>query len=415
VSRFVPWALVALCFTLGVASRSIADSFGIFVPSLQEAFGASRASVTAIYSFCLLVAGTGAPLAGWLADRFGLRTLTMTGIAAAALGTLSASVADQVWQLYLGLGLMMGFGSAALGGVLHSSLLGRWFPSHRLGTALALAWSSSGVGGILILPLAQYLIASAGYRHAYLVLGLSTASFLVLLAVLPWRRIEAGAPGIVPSRVAHPGGGSGPTVKEAMREWPFWGLGLAFMGTSLGIFSMAPQFMAYLTERGVDGAYAARALAVAGVLTPIGMVGFNLLADRGGRRIAAMLAYGCSLGGLGALALVRGPSDDLWLWLFVALFGCSVGSRGPMISTLVTLRYRGANLGRIYGLISVGMGLGGSLGAWIGGVLHDLTGDYTAVMIFSALSLLMAAGSLTNEAAAREKRAGRALASAQNN
>jgi MFS family permease len=200
-----------------------------------------------------------------------------------------------------------------------------------------------------------------------------------------------------------------------MREWPFWGLGLAFMGTSLGIFSMAPQFMAYLTERGVDGAYAARALAVAGVLTPIGMVGFNWLADRGGRRIAAMLAYGCSLGGLGALALVRGPSDDLWLWLFVALFGCSVGSRGPMISTLVTLRYRGANLGRIYGLISVGMGLGGSLGAWIGGVLHDLTGDYTAVMIFSALSLLMAAGSLTNEAAAREKRARRALASAQNN
>ena len=74
------------------------------------------------------------------------------------------------------------------------------------------------------------------------------------------------------------------------------------------------------------------------------------------------------------------------------------------VSTLVTLRYRGANLGRIYGLISVGMGLGGSLGAWIGGVLHDLTGGYTAVMIFSALSLLMAAGSLTNEAAAREKR-----------
>src|SRR5260221_538451 len=136
VSRFVPWALVALCFTLGVASPSITDSFCIFVPSL-------------------------------------------------------------------------------------------------------------------------HLIASTGYRHAYLVLGLFTASFLVLLAMLPWRRIEAGAPGIVPPRIAHPGGGPGPTVREAMGEWPFWALGLAFMGTSLGIFSMAPQFMAYLTERGVDGAYAA--------------------------------------------------------------------------------------------------------------------------------------------------------------
>src|SRR5260221_7825501 len=257
VSRFVPWALVALCFTFGGASRSITDSFGIFVPSLQEDFGTSRAAITAIYSFSLLVGGTGAPLAGWIADRFGLRALTMTGIAAAALGTLSASVADQVWQLYIGLGLVMGFGSAALGGVVPSSLLGRWFPPHRLGTALALAWSASGVGGIFILPLAQYLIASTGYRHAYLVLGLFTASLLVLLAMLPWRRIEAGAPGIVPPRIAHPGGGPGPTVREAMGEWPFWALGLAFMGTSLGIFSMAPQFMAYLTERGVDGAYAA--------------------------------------------------------------------------------------------------------------------------------------------------------------
>ena len=64
------------------------------------------------------------------------------------------------------------------------------------------------------------------------------------------------------------------------------------------------------------------------------------------------------------------------------LFGGSMGSRGPMISTLATLRYRGAHFGRIYGLISIGMGLGGFLGAWIGGLLHDLTDGYAAVMIF---------------------------------
>ena len=130
--------------------------------------------------------------------------------------------------------------------------------------------------------------------------------------------------------------------------------------------------MVYLLERGLDGAYAARALAVAGFLTPLGMVGFSWLADRGGRRLAAILAYGCSILGVGALALVRGPGDDVWLWLYVLLFGGSMGSRGPMISTLATLRYRGAHFGRIYGLISIGMGLGGFFGAWIGGLLHDL-------------------------------------------
>jgi MFS family permease len=133
------------------------------------------------------------------------------------------------------------------------------------------------------------------------------------------------------------------------------------------------------------------------------MVGFSWLADRGGRKIAAILAYGCSIAGVGALALVRGPGDDHWLWAYVLLFGGSQGSRGPMISTLATLRYRGTHFGRIYGLIGVGMGLGGFFGAWIGGLLHDLTGGYAVVMIFSVCALVLAATSLGSEAGARER------------
>ncbi len=71
-----------------------------------------------------------------------------------------------------------------------------------------------------------------------------------------------------------------------------------------------------------------------------------------------------------------------------------MGSRGPMISTLATLRYRGAHFGRIYGFIGIGMGIGGFLGAWIGGLLHDWTGGYAAVMIFSVASLALAAAAL---------------------
>ena len=195
----------------------------------------------------------------------------------------------------------------------------------------------------------------------------------------------------------------GPTVAEALRDWPFWALTASFGFTSLGIFSIVPQTVVYLLERGLDGAYAARAIAVAGFLTPLGMIGFSWLADRGGRRMAAILAYACSIVGVGALSLVRGPGDDLWLWLYVLLFGGSMGSRGPMISTLATLRYRGAHFGRIYGLIGIGMGIGGFLGAWIGGLLHDWTGGYAAVMIFSVASLMLAAAALGAEAGERER------------
>ena len=72
----LPWALVALCFALGVASRSVSDTFVVFVPALQHDFDANRGPVTLIYSFALLVGGTAAPITGWILDRFGLRALT---------------------------------------------------------------------------------------------------------------------------------------------------------------------------------------------------------------------------------------------------------------------------------------------------------------------------------------------------
>ena len=400
MSRFVPWSLVALCFAVGVASRSISDSFVVFVPSLQDAFAASRSSVTVVYSFALLVGGTGAAVAGWIVDRFGLRALTVIGMSAAAIATASASQATHLWQLYLGLGVVMGFAGASLSGVLSSSVLGRWFPAHRLGVALAVAWSASGVGAIVILPLAEHIIATTGWRHAYFVFACISAAFIPLLLVLPWRRITAGAPTLARAKTS---ANTGMTVRQAVRDWPFWALTFSFGFTSLGIFAIVPQAMIYLLERGMEGAYAARALAVAGMLTPLGMVGFSWLSDRGGRKLAAILAYACSIVGVGMLALVRGPHDDLWLWLYVLLFGGSQGSRGPMISTLATLRYHGANFGRIYGLISIGMGVGGFVGAWIGGLLHDLTGGYAAVMIFSVCALALAATSLGAEAGARER------------
>ncbi len=400
MTRFVPWLLVALCFVVGVASRSISDAFAVFVPSLEQAFGASRSSVTLIYSFALLVGGTGAPLSGWIVDRFGLRVLTVIGMSAAALATASASQATEIWHLYLGLGIVMGLANASLGGVLSSQVIGRWFPARRLGVAMAVAWSSTGMGAIVMFPLAEQLIMTHGWRQTYIVFACISAVFVPLLLVLPWRRIERGASGLVPARASER---PGPTVGEAIREWPFWALTFSFALTSIGIFSLVPQAMVYLLERGLEGPYAARALAVAGFLAPLGLVGFSWLADRGGRKYAAILAYVCSILGVGALAMVRGPGDDFWLWTFVLLFGGSQGSRGPMISTLATLRYRGVHFGRIYGMISIGMGLGCFFGAWLGGLLHDWTGGYGAIFVLSIAALALAAASLGSEASARER------------
>uniref|UniRef100_UPI0013D5E652 MFS transporter n=2 Tax=Pseudomonadota TaxID=1224 RepID=UPI0013D5E652 len=70
---------------------------------------------------------------------------------------LVASRAQQLWQFQLSVGLCVGFGTALIGNVSNSILLGRWF-GPRLPTAMAVMYSATGAGLLLLLPLSQVLI-----------------------------------------------------------------------------------------------------------------------------------------------------------------------------------------------------------------------------------------------------------------
>ena len=83
---------------------------------------------------------------------------------------------------------------------------------------------------MVMLPLAQHLIVTDGWRHAYIVFAIISAAFIPLLLVLPWRRIERGAPGLARLRTTT---NPGPTVGEAVRDWPFWALTFSFGLTSV--------------------------------------------------------------------------------------------------------------------------------------------------------------------------------------
>lgn len=401
--RRIGLLLIVLCFALGGIARGTVDAFAVFVLPIGQEFGVDRAAVTGIYAIVMLGIGFGGPLVGLLVDRFGPRVLVLTGVASLGLGLVLASLAHAVWQFYPTFGLLGGIGCASLGSVVQAALLGRWF-DKRLGTALATSYSANGVGVMIMTPLAQALIELDDWRFAYLALGLTILVLFLPLLLLPWKTIEAGHPDVHrPSWPAEPGGVS-PSLKAALRTPTFWNLSAAFALTSVGVYAITPQVVAYLIERGFAPLAAASAAGFAGLLMPVGMIGFNWFADRGGRRISALASYACSILGVGALLALSGPQDHLLLIAYVVLFGISMGSRGPMISTLATLRFRGPHLGRIYGSMTLAMGMGGALGAWLGGVVHDLSGGYTAVMILALLSLVSASIPLFFEARRVSKR-----------
>ena len=75
----------------------------------------------------------------------------------------------------------------------NSILLGRWF-GPRLPTAMAILYSATGAGILVLLPASQLLIDRIGWRDAYQWFGIVALCLLVPLLLMPWRLFATGSP-----------------------------------------------------------------------------------------------------------------------------------------------------------------------------------------------------------------------------
>ena len=70
-----------------------------------------------------------------------------------------------------------------------------------------------------------------------------------------------------------------------------------------------------------------------------------------------------------------------------------------MISALTAELYRGRSYGAIFGMISVGQGLGMALGPWLGGAVFDVFGSYQVAFVLAVASTVAAAALLARAGA----------------
>lgn len=389
-------SVLAICFLFQLMGRGVMEAYAVFLLPLSTHFGWDRTSVSGVYSVAYIVLGFSGPLVGWLYDRWGPARLYLLGIACAVAGLLICANATALWHFYVGMGALYGFAGACVGAVTLASLLSRWF-GPSLNTALAVAYASGGIGIMLFAPVAQHLLDGYGWRNAYLVLAAMMALLLPCVAALTLLRARQGSPRLqaprrrVSSRDGEHTPDDGLTLRAAVRGAAFWGLCWSFLFTGIGMYTVLLQTPAYLVELGYTPQFAASAFGAIGLLAPIGMVGFGWLGDRIGRRRSVLLSYGCTIIGM-LCVLAQSWQPSLWLIIgFVGCFGISFGSRGPAISAIAAALFRGPQMGRIYGFITIGQGVGGGLGAWAGGFWRDLSGSYEVGIATGVLMILFGA------------------------
>jgi MFS family permease len=379
--------VLALCFTLSVLGRGLGESFTVFLLPISQSFGWDRAEVISIYSLAALAGGLAAPLIGRLFDRSGPRAVYSAGLALLGGAFLSAAYAQQLWQFQITLGLCAGFGIACIGNVPNSILLGRWF-GPRLPTAMSVVYSAAGAGVLLLLPLSQILIDRFGWRGAYQIFGGTALILLLPLLLLPWTLLASGSPTLKKS-IAAEMIDEGWTLLSAMRHHAFWALFSTFFFTAVGMFALSAQIVAYLVDAGFPPLQAATAWGFSGVVLLFGMLGVTWLDGVIGRRRSVLFSYAMSIVGIGLLWLLKTYPNIWMLTAFVLCFGSMIGSRGPLITATAMKIFRGERVGTIYGTITIGSGLGSSFGSWAGGLIHDMTGSYDALLLFALVSVIL--------------------------
>ncbi|MFI8537436.1 MFS transporter [Streptomyces aquilus] len=191
------WLIVVLGLLTMIADGLDSTVVSFVYPRIREDWGTEMSTVTAIVTASVLSMIIGGAAAGPLADRYGRKSVAVTGIAVFGLGTACLGLTQNVAS-FAALRLLACLG---LGAILPTvmALVADWTPAARRVQSVALAFS--GVTGGIVLGgiLASVLVPAVGWHTLLMVSGI--APLLLIPAVL---RYVPESVGVLAARGASP-------------------------------------------------------------------------------------------------------------------------------------------------------------------------------------------------------------------
>ena len=343
-------------------------SMPVALPFVQADFGISRADVTLPYTLAMTGFALGGVAMGRLCDRFGVVVAIMLGNLALGISYVGTSLAPTPLTFAL-MHLFIGVGASATFGPLMADM-SQWFVRHR-GIAVSIAASGNYIGGVLWPPVLQHAMATGGWRHTYLGVGMFCAlATLPFIVALRRARPIAGMLEAASTRSAHNLGVS-PNALMVL---------LCVAGLACCVAMAMPQvhIVAYCGDLGYGPARGAEMLSAMLGFGILSRIGSGLMADRLGG--APTLLIGSVLQGI-ALFLYLLFDGLVSLYIISALFGLFQGGIVPMYAIIVREYFSPKEVGIRIGIVLMATLFGMALGGWMSGIIFDYTGSYRAAFL----------------------------------
>lgn len=393
------YVLIAAAFVAQFVSIGILSYVaGSFMAPMSDELGWSRADFTIARSVGQLVMGLAGFFIGTQVDRVGGRSLMLIGAVLLAFALFLHSGIHQLWHWIVLNGVVTTIACALIGNLVVNVTLAKWFVERR---GQAVAWAAMGVslGGIVLTPLATFAIDHHGWRMAWIELGVGTLILMLPVALLMRRAPEDFG--------LHPDGKTEEQVSQghaeqarldfersmtraqALRNWSFYALVIAFGFFSINIVVVLLHMIPMMTDAGFSRADAALAMVVASIPAMLSKPVWGFYIDR--LPVKPLAAISASMTGFSLAFIVTAVNAGSLPGAFVGLvlLGLGWGGMIPMQEVIWGSFFGRRHLGAVRSAALPFALLLGAIAPYAVSVYRDVTGGYTgALWVVALLNML---------------------------
>jgi MFS family permease len=386
-SRVGTWRTPLIIIVCGCAIALLSfgprSSLGFFIQPMGRDFSWGRNVFGLAFALQNLLWGLGQPLAGAIADRFGILRVMCVGALLYAAGLLMMRYATTPWSLDLGAGVLIGFGLSGCSFNLVLSAFSKLLPPERRSVALGAGTAAGSFGQFLFAPFGVAMIDNFGWQSALMV-------FACLMLLIVPLSLALATPAATSANVPRAADQSFRTaLAEAFGHRSYVLLVLGFFTCGFQLAFITVHLPAYLVDRGIPAHIGGWVVAAIGLFNIIGSLSVGWLQTRLPKRYILSAIY--FLRAISIVLFISLPITPISAIVFGAATGLTWLSTVPPTTALVAVMFGTRWFATLYGFAFVSHQVGGFLGVWLGGVVFDKFGSYTPIWWLSVLFGILSA------------------------
>ncbi|WP_180050854.1 MULTISPECIES: MFS transporter [unclassified Acinetobacter] len=363
---------IILALSLGVR-----HAFGLYLVPMSDEFGWGHNVFSLAIAMQNLIWGAVQPITGAFADKYGSKIVVAVGGALYALGLLLMAISSTGLLLNLSAGLILGLALSATSFPVLLSAVGRAAHPEKRSLAMGIASAAGSFGQFIMLPSTLLLLQKFGWSSALVL----SAILIALIIPLAWM---LKAPMYVAPNATNTHEAS-LTFKQILQlAWehkPFWFLALGFFVCGFQVVFIGIHLPGYLIDHGFNATTGTIFLALVGLFNIVGTYTAGWLGGKYSKPKLLMGLYG--LRGIAIIAFLLLPLSTWTIYAFGVIMGLLWLSTVPLTNGIVANMFGVKYLSMLSGIVFFTHQVGSFFGGWLGGVNHDMTGNYNAIWIFS--------------------------------